>query len=250
MAYFHFRSKQIFYQEIGAGRPLIMLHGDTASSRMLTFLLPLYQENFRVILIDFLGNGRSDRVSSFPEDLWAAQAEQVIALIEHLNLEKVNLLGTSGGAWAAINTALKRPDLIGKVVADSFDGRTLHDRFAEDLRKERESAKHDAQARQFYAWCQGEDWENVVDLNTQALTACAIGHIPLFCQPLETLSVPVLLMGSLADEMCRKDMAEEYTAMTRLIPNGTIHLFDTGGHPAVLSNAEHSASIITAYLNS
>ena len=145
---------------------------------------------------------------------------------------------------------MKRPDLIGKVVADSFDGRTLHDRFAEDLRKERESAKHDAQARQFYAWCQGEDWENVVDLNTQALTACAIGHIPLFCQPLETLSVPVLLMGSLADEMCRKDMAEEYAAMTRLIPNGTIHLFDTGGHPAVLSNAEHSASIITAYLNS
>ena len=32
-----------------------MLHGDTASSRMFELLLPLYQENFRVILMDFLG---------------------------------------------------------------------------------------------------------------------------------------------------------------------------------------------------
>lgn len=57
----------------------------------------------------------------------------MISLIEHLKLEKANLLGTSGGAWVAINTALKRPDLIHKVIADSFDGRNLHENFAENL---------------------------------------------------------------------------------------------------------------------
>ena len=133
MAYFNYQSKKIFYKEVGVGKPLVMLHGDTASSVMFEFLLPLYQENFRVILIDFLGNGQSDRISRFPENLWITQAEQVIALIEHLEIEKVNLLGTSGGAWVAINTALKRPDLIDKVIADSFDGRTLHENFAENL---------------------------------------------------------------------------------------------------------------------
>ena len=46
------------------------------------------QENFRVILIDFLGNGKSDRVEKFPENLWITQAEQVIALTEHLKIEK------------------------------------------------------------------------------------------------------------------------------------------------------------------
>ena len=107
----------------------------------------------------------------------------MIALIEHLKIEKVNLLGTSGGAWVAINTALKRPDLIDKVIADSFDGRTLHENFAENLLQEREFAKHDIQAKQFYEWCQGEDWETVVDLNTQALTKCATNQIPLFCNP-------------------------------------------------------------------
>ena len=127
MSYLTFHSKKIFYKEAGRGKPLIMLHGDTASSRMFEFLLPLYRENYRVILLDFLGNGQSDRVDRFPENLWITQAEQVIALIEHLKIEKVNLLGTSGGAWVAVNTALKRPDLIDKVIADSFDGRTLNE---------------------------------------------------------------------------------------------------------------------------
>ena len=117
MSYFNYQLKKIFYKEVGGGKPLVMLHGDTASSVMFELLLPLYQENFRVILIDFLGNGKSDRVEKFPENLWITQAEQVIALIEHLKIEKVNLLGTSGGAWVAINTALKRPDLIDRVVA-------------------------------------------------------------------------------------------------------------------------------------
>lgn len=250
MAYFNYQSKKIFYKEVGVRKPLVMLHGDTASSVMFEFLLPLYQENFRVILIDFLGNGQSDRISKFPENLWITQAEQVIALIEHLKIEKVNLLGTSGGAWVAINTALKRPDLIDKVIADSFDGRTLHENFAENLLQEREFAKHDIQSKQFYEWCQGEDWETVVDLNTQALTKCATNKIPLFCKPLETLSVPILFMGSLEDEMCRRNMVEEYTEMNQLVQNGTIHIFKTGGHPAIMTNAELSAKVITEYLNS
>ena len=75
-----------------------------------------------MILMDFLGNGQSDRIECFPENLWTTQADQVLALVEHLNLKKVNLLGTSGGAWVAVNTALKRPDLVEHVIADSFDG--------------------------------------------------------------------------------------------------------------------------------
>lgn len=249
MLYFKYRSKRIFYKEVGSGKPLIMLHGDTASSTMFEMLLPLYQEHFRVILIDFLGNGKSDRVSKFPANLWCSQAQQVIALIEHLQLKKVNLLGTSGGAWVAVNTALERPDLIEKVIADSFDGRTLHQNFAENLLKEREYAKHDTYAKQFYEWCQGEDWETVVDLNTQALLECAKKKLPLFSKPLENLTVPILFIGSLQDDMCRKDMLEEYVEMKKLVKHGNIHTFDTGGHPAIATNAEKFADIVLAFLN-
>ena len=105
---------------ISPGEPLVFLHGNTASSKMFELLMPLYEENFRCILIDFLGNGQSDRVEHFSSDVWYDEALQIIALTEHLQYGKVGLVGTSGGSWAAINAVLERPDLFYRVVADSL----------------------------------------------------------------------------------------------------------------------------------
>lgn len=248
MPYFNFEDKKIFYKETGCGEPLFLLHGDTASGRMFEPLLPLYREHFRVILIDFLGNGRSDRLDVFPEDLWIRQAGQVIALIEHLNIRNANLLGTSGGAWVAVNAALERPNLIRKVIADSFDGRTLDTDFAKNLLEERETAKQDAFARQFYAWCQGEDWESVVDLNTEALLQCAKRKLPLFVTDLRELRVPILFTGSEKDTMCRKNMLQEYIKMKNLVPDGSIFMFPEGEHPAMVSNAEKFAKLVLNFM--
>lgn len=98
--------RSMFYQEAGEGPVLIFLHGNTASSRLFEPLLPLYTPHFRCVLLDFLGNGRSDRVESFPADLWQEEARQALALIRAAGYERPCLLGTSGGAWAAMNAAL------------------------------------------------------------------------------------------------------------------------------------------------
>ena len=132
MPYVPYCGRSLWYQEAGEGPTLIFLHGNTASSRLFEPLLPLYTPHFRCVLLDFLGNGRSDRVASFPTDLWQDQARQVLALIREAGYERPCLLGTSGGAWAAVNAALLAPDAIGAVAADSFDGRTLHPGSARD----------------------------------------------------------------------------------------------------------------------
>lgn len=248
MAYFTYTGKRIYYKEIGTGSPLVFLHGDAASSNMFELLLPLYQDHFKVILIDFLGNGQSDRVEIIPTDLWFWQAQQTIALLEHLRGGKASIIGTSGGAWAAINTALERPDLVEKVIADSFDGRTLAADFAKNLLEERAFAKSDKFAIQFYEWCQGADWETVVDLNTTALLACADANLPLFHKSLGSLKVPLLLTGSLEDTMCRSNLAGEYEAIKHTLVHTQIHLFPTGGHPAMLTNAEEFAKVAIQFL--
>ena len=150
-----YRGRNLFYQEAGEGPVLIFLHGNTASSRLFEPLLPLYTSHFRCVLLDFLGNGRSDRTDAFPTDLWQDEARQALALIRAAGYEKPCLLGTSGGAWAAMNAALLAPDEVGAVVADSFDGRTLHPGFAQDLAAERAGARQDPAACGFYEWCQG-----------------------------------------------------------------------------------------------
>ncbi len=248
MPFFKYGDKSIFYKEYGTGEPLIFLHGNTASSKMFELLMPLYAENFRCILMDFLGNGQSDRVEYFSPDMWHDEALQTVALAEHLQCRKVSAVGTSGGAWAAINAVLERPDLFYRVVADSFDGRTLNDDFSDHLLSEREAAKRNLQSRQFYEWCQGADWEKVVDLDTEALLKCAKEKRPLFHKPLEELKAPVLFMGSKEDEMCRKNLEQEYRAMAALIPSAAIQMFEHGGHPAIASNAEQAAKCICNFI--
>lgn len=248
MSYFLYNGYSCYYKEYGNGEPVIFLHGNTASSKMFELLLPLYQKKIRMILVDFLGNGKSDRVNSFPPDMWHDQALQTIALINYLELQKVHLVGSSGGAWVALNTALKIPEKVGRVVADSFDGRTLHNNFAEELMLERNFAIQNPDASKFYEWCQGEDWKKVVDLDTAALLACAKSKRPLFCKDISTLSNAVLLLGSMEDQMTRKHILREYQEMNSLMPDVSIHMFETGSHPAILSNAEKAATIVLDFL--
>ena len=248
MAYFKYQGNSVFYEEFGQGNPLVFLHGNTASSKMFELLMPLYSKNFRCILIDFLGNGQSDRVKSFSSDMWYDEAMQAVTLVEHLNYKRANLIGTSGGAWAAVNAALERPGLFNTVIADSFDGRTLNDNFADNLLSERETAKRNLQSRQFYEWCQGTDCEKVVDLDTEALLQCAKENRPLFHKPLTEMKIPVLLMGSKEDAMCRKNLEQEYKEMADLIPNAAIQIFEHGGHPAILTNAEKAVEVISEFV--
>lgn len=56
----------------------------------------------------------------------------------------------------------------------------------------------------FCQWCQGDDWESVVDMDTKAMVSCAEDKIPLFIKPLEQLSVPLLLMGSEEDDFTHR----------------------------------------------
>ena len=248
MSFIEYHSKRVYYTEIGKGDPVVLLHGNTASSKMFDAVLDLYTTKYKVILIDFLGHGQSDRLAEFPTELWFDEAMQTIALLDSMPYEKFSLIGTSGGAWVALNAALERPDLIRVVIADSFDGRTLSGNFPQNL-KERARAREDATARQFYTMCHGEDWESVVDNDTKCLSQFIEKKASMFHKPLSELKTPVLFTASKADEMIRKDIAEEYDALIREIARGEKYLFESGFHPAVLSNGAEFAKVAAAFIN-
>jgi pimeloyl-ACP methyl ester carboxylesterase len=169
MSYFNYESKNIFYEEIGTGKPLLLLHGNTASSNMFLSLAARYANEYKVILFDFLGHGKSDRLQCFPADLWYEESKQVIEFLKHKKYQDVFLLGSSGGALAAINVALERPDFVRKVIADSFEGETPLEMVTSNIVRDREFSKQDAGARMFYKTMHGDDWESVVDNDTNAL---------------------------------------------------------------------------------
>lgn len=167
---------------------------------------------------------------------------QVICFLEEKKYRNVKLVGTRGGALAALNVSLERPDLVGQLVADSFEGEQANPAVTEALRQEREASKKDAGARTFYEMMNGADWESVVDADTQAVIAHANHIRKFFHKPLSELRSGVLLTGS------RKDTFFPTGFYETLFQN-MLQKIGCGGHPAMLSNQNEFVEISKSFFN-
>lgn len=215
------------------------------SSKMFTGIMDLYKEDFKVILIDFLGHGNSDRLEQFHSDFWYDQAMQVIQLITHNHYDRVNLIGTSGGALAALNVALERSDLVHKVIADSFEGEQAVSSWAGTISAQREKTKTMEQVCMLWEYCHGKDWERVVDLDTDVVIRHEKTIKNFFHRDLSQLTIPAMLSVSLKDDeyIGIMDIEKTYKELMKKIPKGILHLFPSGGHPAMLTNAKEFADL-------
>ena len=242
MSFFTFEDKKIYYEESGNGNPLLFLHGNTASSKMFVEISKKYTSDFRVIFIDFLGHGKSERLYEFPEDLWFFEAQQVIAFLRFKQYENVNIIGTSGGAIVALNVALEAPELVGKVIADSFEGEKTDKKFIDYLLADRKKAMKNESARSFYAYMHGDDWEQIVENDTLAIIRHSKEIGNFFHRPLSELRSDVLLTGSKKDSFMYSvsDNYYEtvYCQILKQLSNGRMYLFENGDHPAMLTNAD------------
>lgn len=252
MPFFNYKNHACYYREIGEGEPLLLLHGNTASSNMFADIAKLYSSDYKVILIDFLGHGKSDRIEEFPIDLWFDEAQQVIEFLKQKNYSSVRLVGSSGGALVAINVALEAPELVYKVIADSFEGDKALPEITQFIEKDREQSKRDESARQFYYFMHGENWESVVDNDTAAVVQHERIYGDFFHKPLQQLKADILFTASKEDEFVQvvgNDFFDKtFGNMIKSIGHGSMNIFETGRHPVMLSNAEEFAAISKQFL--
>ena len=112
MGEFRYEGHRISYDSYGEGkRLLVLVHGLLMNRHMFDRLGPeLAERGNRVITLDVLGHGRSDR----PEDLRLYSmplfARQVVALLDHLEAEDAVVGGTSLGSNIALEVAVRHPD--------------------------------------------------------------------------------------------------------------------------------------------
>src|SRR5687767_12569007 len=120
MPEFRYEGLRIAYDEYGSGdRPLILIHGLLMNRRMFDRLAPeISERGNRVITVDLLGHGQSDR----PEDLVRYSmplfARQVVALLDHLELDEAVIGGTSLGANVALQVGTRHPERVRGMVIE------------------------------------------------------------------------------------------------------------------------------------
>ena len=105
----------MYYQEYGSGRSLILLHGGTVTSNMWQPFLPSFIPHFRVITPDSRGHGKTNNPND--EQLsYRLMADDVAALIQALNLTKPLVFGYSDGGQIALELGMRHPGLAGALV--------------------------------------------------------------------------------------------------------------------------------------
>src|SRR5438445_7394777 len=140
MSSFRYEGQRIVYEEFGGGpaamtaagargrtarsaqagaRPVILVHGLLLSREMHRPLAEaLAARGNRVITVDLLGHGESDR----PRDMWRYSmtffGQQVVALMDHLQIDQAVVMGTSLGANAALEVAASKPDRLRGLVIE------------------------------------------------------------------------------------------------------------------------------------
>ncbi|GAA1416232.1 alpha/beta fold hydrolase [Catellatospora coxensis] len=107
----------LYYETHGSGRPMILLHGGLGSGEMFGPILPALADHHQVIAVDLQGHGRTADIDR-PLDV-PLMADDIAALIDHLGLDRPDLVGFSLGGGVALLTAIRHPDKVGRVVSAS-----------------------------------------------------------------------------------------------------------------------------------
>jgi pimeloyl-ACP methyl ester carboxylesterase len=105
---------QILYRIGGEGEPLLLLHQNPRSSDEFREFMSILAQTRRVIAMDFLGLGDSDK----PPKMYSTEdyAKTVIALLEELGISRTSILGNHTGAFVAGEVAAAYPEKVDKLI--------------------------------------------------------------------------------------------------------------------------------------
>jgi pimeloyl-ACP methyl ester carboxylesterase len=118
----------IHYVEVGEGEPVLLISGAFSTYRDWNRIIPRLSEHYRLIAVDYIGSGDSDKpVSGFGYTI-EEQADIIAGMIEKLQIPKVRIIGVSYGGGIALNLAARYQDKVGDIVCIEGNGGMKHDK--------------------------------------------------------------------------------------------------------------------------
>jgi pimeloyl-ACP methyl ester carboxylesterase len=238
MAYADVNGLHLYYEEHGEGPPLVLLHGGLMTIDLnFRIALPALAACHRVIAVELQGHGHTadiDRPPTFPDF-----AADVIALLDHLAIERADIVGFSLGGLTGYELVISYPDRVRRAVLASADHR--NDR-AGELDPARLPTEDDFQSmRDAYVAAAPEP--HAFD----AVAEKTVGLVHSFAgwtdDDLRAIDLPVLILIGDTDFIHVEDAAEA----ARLLPQGQLAVLPGTTHMGI-SRSTLLAPIVETFL--
>ena len=231
-----------YVEESGNGPPLLYLHGAAEWIGYADSLTDLLEQSFRVIQAERRGHGRTADV---PGPLtYDAMTADTVALLDHLALGPVPLIGYSDGAIVALLTALARPDLVAALVAIGVNARV------DGLT---------AEIRRWLAEATPESWPAENREAYERLSPDGPAHWPIVCEKiremllrepeipaadLARITTPTLLIGGDRDAIRLEHFVELYDS----IAGSQLAILPDAPHELPVREPLHVAELATRFI--
>ena len=259
------RESDLYYEEIGAGAPILLVHPAGATASTWGRLVDELARLGRVISYDRRGYARS---GGEPVRHMRTHTADAAMLLERAEGGPAVVVGTSAGAAIAVDLAVRRPDLVHAVVAHEFPWRfTRHlpsgaqtatlARVGWFASRGRKSDAAEALLRSVYAYRDGgtawdafpEDWRRAGRENAAATLADLRNSIGVYpsAADLATVEVPVVCSyGARSPD----GMARLVRSLAAAIPTARAERIDGAAHAAPFDATDDFASLIAETIES
>jgi pimeloyl-ACP methyl ester carboxylesterase len=223
---------EIHVRKVGSGPPLVFLHGGWGYE-----IYPFDRQldafgDYRVIIPDRTGYGRSPRIADLPADFHRRAAAETSRVLDALGIERAALWGHSDGAVIAVWMALAEPDRFTAVILEAVHFFRVKPRSREFF----ETAVRDPDSLgervcRVLERDHGSEWRTIIRLGGQAWLALADTapgpEADLYDGRLGDLAAPVLFVHGADDP---RTEPEELEAARRALPRATFAVIPGAGH--------------------
>ena len=243
--------KELYYVESGSGSPVVLVHGNTGSSRWWKKVMAL--DGRRVVALDLPNFGRSARLDSADIDLYA---DYLAAFIGALGLERPVVVGHSLGGAVVMSMAARNPGLpAGVVIVDGAAPSGLvtleaHYPYFELIRADR-GLMRKALAAVAPTMTDEAFLDEIVD-DAMLMAPFAFEGNPRALARLDytgragAFTGPALVVWGRKDTIITEAMARETAAA---YPNGRLLILDSVGHSVMVEDPEGFERILLDYLD-
>jgi pimeloyl-ACP methyl ester carboxylesterase len=225
----------LYYEELGDGAPLVLIHGGLSSGAQWRPVVPDLAPGFRVITPDSRGHGRSTNPAGALS--YARIADDTAALIGALGLERPLVGGWSDGGQVTLELGARYPGAAGALIVGAaypdFDAGGLREAHRALLGADEagvpDAAHLDAELGEFADEIKGlhpggaEQWRTLV----RQSAAMWLDYEGLAPDELQKIQTPVLVLAGDRDELIPLDLS---VSLYRALPNAELAICPALSH--------------------
>jgi pimeloyl-ACP methyl ester carboxylesterase len=108
---------EVYYEVHGQGKPLLLLHGGITATQTVQGTIDELSKSRRVIALHAQGHGNTADIDR--PYAYESLADDVAAFVKHMKLERIDLVGYSFGGGIALQTAIRHPETVERLVVIS-----------------------------------------------------------------------------------------------------------------------------------